>query len=61
VKTFRAIIWSEDQIPNTDPRDRDRLPVVAIRSREIFFIQTRNQADAAKQFKAFLGQLAAEK
>jgi len=59
MKTFRAIVWAEEQIPNTDPRDSATLPAITIRSRETYFVQTRNQAEAVKQFKAFLGQLAA--
>ena len=61
MKTFRAIVWAEEQIPNTDPLTRATKPAIIIRSREIHFIQTRDQADAAKQFKAFLGQLSAER
>ncbi len=58
MRIYRAILWAEDLIPNTDPRDRDRLPAVIIRSRETFFIQTSDQAKAVKAFKADIGKLA---
>lgn len=60
-KVFRVIMWVEEETENRDPFDAHRLPVVRTRSRETFFIQTTNQADAVKNFKANLGKLNAEK
>lgn len=59
MKIFRAIVWAEELIPNTDLRDKEKLPFVIVRSRETYFIQTADQAKAVKAFKADLGKLAA--
>jgi protoporphyrinogen oxidase len=58
MRIYRAIVWTEDVIPNTDPRDKNKLPFVIIRSRETFFIQTSDQSKAVKAFKADIGKLA---
>jgi len=61
MKTFRVIMWAEDEEPNTDPFDFATLPVVRTRSRETFMFQTASQSEAVKRFKQSLGILAAEK
>lgn len=58
MRTYRAIVWAEDQIPNTDPRDSDALPAIIVRSRETFFIQTSRPEKAISAFKRDIKRLA---
>lgn len=60
MKIFRAIVWSEEILPDNRPQAKPG-DVVVVRSREQFFIQTPSQAEAVHRFKSDIGRLASPK